>query len=51
MEDGPPKPDPFPVIRAAKLMGVDPKDTALVSILTNSTGKLERLHRQCSKGL
>lgn len=30
MEDGPPKPDPFPVRRAASLMGVEPKDTALV---------------------
>ncbi|CAN0305684.1 unnamed protein product, partial [Hapterophycus canaliculatus] len=30
MEDGPAKPDPFPVIRAAKLLGVNPKDTALV---------------------
>lgn len=30
MEDGPAKPDPFPVTQAAKLIGVDPKDTALV---------------------
>ncbi|CAM9218715.1 unnamed protein product [Scytosiphon promiscuus] len=30
MEDGPAKPDPFPVTRAAELLGVDPKDTALV---------------------
>ncbi|CAM9307501.1 unnamed protein product, partial [Sphacelaria rigidula] len=30
MEDGPAKPDPFPVVRAAELMGVDPKNTALV---------------------
>ena len=30
MEDGPAKPDPFPVAQAAKLIGVDPKDTALV---------------------
>lgn len=32
MEDGPAKPDPFPVTRAAELLGVDPKDTALVSV-------------------
>ncbi|CAN0013266.1 unnamed protein product [Choristocarpus tenellus] len=30
MEDGPPKPHPFPVARAAELMGVNPKETALV---------------------
>eukprot|EP00903_Cladosiphon_okamuranus_P008687 g8323.t1 len=30
MEDGPAKPDPFPVTRAAELLGVSPKDTALV---------------------
>ncbi|CAM9232705.1 unnamed protein product [Ectocarpus sp. 12 AP-2014] len=30
MEDGPSKPDPFPVTRAAQLLGVDPKDAALV---------------------
>ena len=30
MEDGPAKPDPFPVAQASKLIGVDPKDTALV---------------------
>ncbi|CAM9249461.1 unnamed protein product [Pylaiella littoralis] len=30
MEDGPAKPDPFPVIRAAELLGVDPKNTALI---------------------
>eukprot|EP00752_Nemacystus_decipiens_P005173 g4694.t1 len=30
MEDGPAKPDPFPVARAAELLGVKPQDTALV---------------------
>ena len=30
MEDGPAKPDPFPVTRAAELLGVKPADTALV---------------------
>lgn len=33
MEDGPAKPNPFPVVRAAELMGVDPKNTALVRSL------------------
>lgn len=30
MEDGPPKPDPFPVARACQLLGVAPKDTIMV---------------------
>lgn len=30
MEDGPAKPDPFPVTIAAELLGVNPADTALV---------------------
>lgn len=30
MEDGPAKPDPFPVVKAAELLGVDPANTALV---------------------
>ncbi|CAN0415748.1 unnamed protein product, partial [Discosporangium mesarthrocarpum] len=30
MEDGPAKPDPSPVLKAAELMGVDPKETALI---------------------
>ena len=30
MEDGPPKPDPFPVARACELLGVDPKETLMV---------------------
>lgn len=34
MEDGPAKPDPFPVAQAAKLIGVDPKDTALVRCIS-----------------
>lgn len=31
MEDGPPKPDPFPVTRACTLLGVRPQDTIMVS--------------------
>lgn len=34
MEDGPAKPHPFPVTRAMELLGVGPKDTALVRITT-----------------
>lgn len=34
MEDGPAKPNPFPVLRAAELMGVSPAQTALVSLLS-----------------
>lgn len=30
MEDGPPKPSPSPVLQCAKLMGVDPKEVALI---------------------
>jgi len=30
MEDGPPKPDAFPVARACQLLGVDPKETLMV---------------------
>lgn len=37
MEDGPAKPDPFPVTRAAELLGVNPEDTALVNYACNCT--------------
>ncbi|CAM9601084.1 unnamed protein product [Ascophyllum nodosum] len=30
MEDGPAKPDPFPVARAIELLGVNPKDAAMI---------------------
>jgi HAD superfamily hydrolase (TIGR01548 family) len=30
MDDGPPKPDPFPVIRACELLGVEPSDKVLM---------------------
>ena len=30
MEDGPPKPDPFPVRRACELLGVDPSDEVIM---------------------
>lgn len=32
MEDGPPKPDAFPVARACQLLGVDPKETLMVRV-------------------
>jgi HAD superfamily hydrolase (TIGR01509 family) len=36
MEDGPPKPDPFPVARACQLLGVDPKETLMVRVCLRS---------------
>lgn len=37
MEDGPAKPDPFPVTRAIELLGINPTDTAMVNMPTPLT--------------